>query len=340
MLFASVILFFIAIFLLAAITVAFAWMAFLRRREEQANVELELAPAEGEDAEYEFDPEQAERAASLLARQSLDSSLFRTDRLSSVKFWNNLLERFDFIEILRTHIEQAALPWSVGSVTLAMLLFGTTVLLAFAHSQPILGLLGGFGVGSIPYMIVRAKRAKRFDKFREGFPDTLDSLARALRAGYSLSSAVETVTAEANPIVAAEFRRLHAEMNLGMGWGLALENFSRRMPLVEVNLFASAVVLHSKAGGKLSEAVNSLAGNMREAMGIRGEVRALAAHGKLTGVILTMLPIGISIMMMVVSPDYMATLYKHPNGPSLIASAIACLIAAHFVIRKIVNIEI
>ncbi len=142
----------------------------------------------------------------------------------------------------------------------------------------------------------------------------LDSLARALRAGYPLSAAMEMIATETVPPVSAEMRKTSAEANLGMGWPQALENLARRVPLLEVNLFISAVQLHARTGGKLSEVLGGLAENMRESMALQGEVRALAAHGKLTGVILTILPIGIAIMMMIVSPGYMQVLFDHPYG--------------------------
>ena len=98
--------------------------------------------------------------------------------------------------------------------------------------------------------------------------------------------------------------------------------------------------LHARTGGKLSEALNGLAEIMRESNALQGEVKALAAYGKLTGVILTILPIGIAVMMLVVSPGYMQVLFNHPVGKNLIVIAIGCLILAHFVIRKIVDIKV
>jgi tight adherence protein B len=110
--------------------------------------------------------------------------------------------------------------------------------------------------------------------------------------------------------------------------------------LLEVNLFAAAVTLHSRTGGKLSEVMAGLAENMREAAALQGEVRALSAHGKLTGLILTILPVGICVLMLTVSPGYMQLLLDHPNGKALIAAAVGCLVLAHFVIRKLVDIKI
>jgi tight adherence protein B len=125
-----------------------------------------------------------------------------------------------------------------------------------------------------------------------------------------------------------------------MGWPQALEDLGRRVPLLEVNLFIAAVQLHSRTGGKLSEVLSGLAENMREGISLQGEVRSLAAHGKLTGIILTVLPIGIAIMMLIVSPGYMQTLFNHPYGKNLITAAVVCLVLAQLIIRKIVDIKV
>jgi tight adherence protein B len=318
---ASLVTFFIFIFLLATITVAIAWMAFLKRQAEAS----EAGDATGEAA----------------SRVEEDSPLFRSERLSTLNFWDSLLTRFDFIEILKTRLSEAELDWSVGRVTLAMLLSATIAFLLFWKFLPMwAAVLIAAAVAFAPYGYILRLRGRRFERFREGFPDVLDSLARALRAGYPLSAAMDTVAAESSPTVAREIRKTSTEANLGMGWSRALENMGRRLPLLEVNLFSAAVQLHSRTGGKLGEVMASLAENMRESQSLRGEVRALAAHGKLTGVILTVLPIGIATIMMFVSPDYMMILWNHPWGKNLIAIAIGCLVLAHFVIRKIVDIQI
>ena len=274
-------------------------------------------------------------------RWTRNLSLIRTDRLSTLNFWDSLLARFDFIEILKARIAQADLDWSVGRVTLAMLLSGTVAALLLAKFVGIwAAITGAVLVAYAPYGFVLFRRNQRFQKFRENFPDVLDSLARALRAGYPLSASMEMIATETVPPVSVEMRKTSAEANLGMGWPQALENLARRMPLLEVNLFISAVQLHARTGGRLSEVLGGLAENMREAIALQGEVRALAAYGKLTGVILTILPIGIAIMMLIVSPGYMQVLFDHPNGKSLITAAVVCLVLAHLVIRKIVDIKV
>lgn len=326
MLILSILVFFVAIFLLCSIAVTVAWMGFLKTTAEESDAARR-------------DMEASETAPA--ADSDSGSGLFRTERLSTLNFWDSVLARFDFIGILQERLAQAELNWSVGRVTLGMLFAGTVTLIILLKFVAVwAALMGAVVVGLAPYGYILRQRNKRFLKFRENFPDVLDSLARALRAGYPLSASMEMISSETMPPVSVEMRKTAAEANLGMGWPRALENLGRRMPLLEVNLFSAAVQLHSRTGGKLSEVLSSLAENMRESISLQGEVRALAAHGKLTGVILTILPIAIAGMMLWVSPGYMQVLYNHPYGKNLITAAVVCLILAHFVIRKIVDIKV
>ncbi|MGA3189469.1 MAG: type II secretion system F family protein [Bryobacteraceae bacterium] len=318
MLIVSILAFFVLTFLLASIVVAISWMAFLKTRAEETEAE------QGE-----------------LSAADESGPLIRTERLSTINFWDNVLARFDFMEILRIRIAQADLDWSVGRVTIAMALAGA---IAFVIFYRFLGFWPAAAASILaaiaPYGYILHLRNKRFRKFAENFPDVLDSLSRALRAGYPLSASMDMIAGETVPPVSTEMRKTAAEANLGVGWTRALENLGQRVPLLEVNLFISAVALHSRTGGKLSDVMSGLAENMRESIALQGEIRSLAAHGKLTGLILTILPIVIALMMMYVSPGYMEVLYHHPYGKNLITAAVVCLILAHFVIRKIVDIKV
>jgi tight adherence protein B len=317
MLIVSIFLFFVLTFLLASIVVAIAWMAFLKTRAEESEAEMgEMGADEGR-------------------------PLILTQRLSTINFWDNVLARFDFMEILKTRIAQADLNWSVGRVTIAMALAAAVTFLILFRLLGFWPAAAGAVLAAIaPYTYILHLRNKRFLKFSENFPDVLDSLSRALRAGYPLSASMDMIAAETVAPVSTEMRKTAAEANLGVGWNRALENLGQRVPLLEVNLFISAVELHSRTGGKLSDVMSNLAENMRESIALQGEIRSLAAHGKLTGLILTILPIVIALMMMYVSPGYMQVLYNHPYGKNLITAAVVCLILAHFVIRKIVDIKV
>jgi len=287
----------------------------------------------------------ADAVAEDISEHLFDESpqLLKDESLSTISPWARLLERSDFVRIMHRHLLQAGLTWSVGRVTLLMLLTSSVALGIAMQFDWIPGwadLLIAVGVAAVPYLYILHCRAKRFRQFEENFPDALDSLARSLRAGHPFPAAMDILADECEQPVAAEMHRTAVEGNLGTSWDQALNNLAERMPLLEVNMFASAVQLQNRTGGKLNEVLGKLAENMRESVALKGEVRALAAHGKLTGAVLTVLPIAIAVVMIMVNPSYLAILFTHPYGKYLIAAAVACLIVAHFVIRRIVDIKI
>ncbi|MGI8743484.1 MAG: type II secretion system F family protein [Bryobacteraceae bacterium] len=310
---------FLVTFLMAGLAVLVAWLTLHRGKQP-----LEVLLAETLD-------------------QASGPQLFKEHSISTIGVWDSLLQRFDFSDMLQRRLEQAGVSWSVGRFTLLMLLCGTAGFAFVLHWNwaPLwLALLCGFMLTGLPYFYILKKRAKRFFKFEEAFPDALDSLARALRAGHPLSAGMEILANESTPPVSTELRKVAIEGNLGMSWEVALQNLSRRMPLLEVNMFVSAIQLQSRTGGKLNEVLSNLSETMRASTALKGEVRALAAHGKLTGIVLTALPLVIAAIMLVVNPGYLAILLQHPTGKYLIVAAIACLIAGHFVIRRLVDIRI
>jgi tight adherence protein B len=195
------------------------------------------------------------------------------------------------------------------------------------------------GVSLLPYAYVRRRRRKRLEAIEEALPDAMDFLARSLRAGHPFSTALEMLGAEKMPPLAAEIRKTTEERKLGMSWGDAFENLCRRIPLQEMSVFSAAVQLQSRTGGKLSEVLVKIAENMREVSALRGEVRSLSAQGRMTGLILTLLPVFIVVIMSMVNPGYLGILLAHPRGKDLIAAAIGCLILAQVIIRRMVAIR-
>jgi len=279
-------------------------------------------------------PEQAPASA---------SPLLRENQLSSISIWAMALQHLDVAEKLRQDIARAGLSWSVGRVTLLMLLGASSVgaITARGSWMPpwmvgLLAVAAGFG----PWSWVRWRGSKRLRSFEEQFPDALDSLARAMRAGHPFAAALEATAAEAQEPVAGELVKLCAEGRLATSWNDALSSFAARVPLLEVNMFVAAVGLHLRTGGRLTQLIEQLGENMREAVALRGEVRAAAAHGKLTGAILTALPIAIGVAMMAVNPTYVAVLIAWPWGKDLLWGAAASLVLAHIVIRKLVDIRV
>ena len=269
--------------------------------------------------------------------------LLKNETLSTISPWAKLLERSDLVRIIHRHLLQSGLSWSVGRITLLMLLTGSVASAIAMQFDWIPGLgvmLIGAGVAALPYLYILGKRARRLRRFEESFPDALDSLARSMRAGHPFAAGMEIIADECEPPVSTEMRQTAAEGNLGTSWEVALANLGERMPLLEVSMFASAIQLQNRTGGKLNEVLAKMAEDMRDATALKGEVRSLAAYGKMTGAVLTILPIVISGIMMVVNPSYMAVLIYHPYGKYLITGALCCLLLAHFVIRRIVDIRL
>ena len=285
--------------------------------------------------------QQKERREQSKIEQAL--GILKSEELSSISLWHDLLARFDFVDFLGNRLAQADLAWSVGRVTMAMLLLGTVALVIVWGVSWIPAWFGLILIPAgvlTPYLCIDMLRNRRFNKFREIFPDALDSFARALRAGSPVAGGLDLMAEEADPPVSAEMRKTFVEVNLGVSWDRALENLAKRVPLQEVNLFVTALQIHSRTGGKLGEVMTRLSEYMREQNSLQGEVRAVAAHGKLTGLILTLLPMGIAFMMFLVAPDYILTLFDHPWGKHMIAAAALCLVLAHLIIGRIVKVEV
>ncbi len=280
-----------------------------------------------------------------LSEHLLDDAprLLKEETLSTISPWALLLEKSDFVRIMQRHLLQAGLTWSVGRMTLLMLLGASVALgisMQFEWIPGWAGIASAVAVGALPYLYILRCRARRFRRFEESFPDALDSLARSLRAGHPFAAAMDILASECEEPVAGEIHQTAVEGNLGTSWEHALSNLSERVPLLEVNMFASAVLLQNRTGGKLHEVLGTLAENMRESVSLKGEVQALAAHGKMSGAVLAGLPLGIAAIMLVVNPGYLAVLIHHPYGKDLIAAAVICLLVARLVIRRIVDIRI
>ncbi|MBI2685369.1 MAG: type II secretion system F family protein [Acidobacteria bacterium] len=315
-------LFFITTFLAAATAVliaAFVQSRLRARHDAQPEISFAL-PDEGEEPVLLNDPKH-----------------------SSISVLELILERLNVIQHLRRLLDDAGSRWSVGRVAATMLLLGSigAALVMDIRWLPPGSSVAAFAAGaSIPYIYLFKLRQRRMEQFEVQFPDALESLARAMRAGHPLQGAIETLAADMRAPLGPEFRRIRDERRLGMPWKATLEKFSDRVPILEVRLFAAAALISARSGGKFTEVLESLAETVREGVSLRGEIRAVSAHGRMTGAILTILPFGIAVMLYLTSPDYLLTLVDHPFGPTMIGAAIAFVVAGHFVIRYIVRIRV
>jgi len=197
-----------------------------------------------------------------------------------------------------------------------------------------------FLLGGAPFFYVRFKRSRRLAAFEEQLPEALDFLARSMRAGHAFSISLEMLGSESPDPIGQEFRALFAEQNLGAPIEVALENFSKRVPLLDVRLFVSSVLLQRQTGGNLSEVLSRLAYLIRERFRLRGQVKAASAHGRLTSRVLTALPIVMIFALNLVAPGYLGEMAKDPDGRWLIAGAIMAQIIGYLIMRRITDIKV
>ncbi len=271
------------------------------------------------------------------------SALLDGSQLSTIRIWAALLERFSQVERLRQLIAQAGVPWRVGRTTLVML-FGAASAGLFLAETALLPAWARWALtllaAAAPVLYLRARRARRFALFAEQFPEALDSLSRALKAGYPLAQAMELLAMEQPEPLAGEMRRTRDEWKLGIPWDQALDHLAARIPLSEVALFCAAVKMQNRYGGRLNDVLTRLAETMREHAALEGEVRSVSAHSRLTGAVLTAVPVAMALLLFWVNPEQMAILLRRPEGRAMLAGAVLANITAHFVIRRMAQIRL
>ncbi len=256
-----------------------------------------------------------------------------------------LVSRFNFARKMEAQIQQAGLTMSLNTLLIQMLvamvlgaLIGTKLhLLMFAGPSVLLLAAAGF---MLPYFIVLKKKTKRLGAFEEQFPEALDFLSRAMRAGHAFSMALEMLSEESPQPLGGEFRKVFNEHNLGLPIETALTNLAERVPLIDVKFFVSAVLLQRETGGNLAEILTKLACVIRERFKVKGAVKTASAHGRITGSILTLMPVALMFGLMLVAPTYLTGMADDPDGRVIIAVVIVLILIGHLVVRKIVNIKV
>lgn len=265
--------------------------------------------------------------------------------LEGANWLKEFVSRFNYFRQMEANIQQAGLNWQVNAVLLAMVglsIPGALLGMKFeVLMNPILSALAGAAVlGSLPNFYLKRCRTKRMAAFEEHFPEALDFLSRAMRAGHAFSISLEMLADESPDPLNVEFRKVFNEQNLGLPLDVALKNLAARVPLVDVSFFVSAVLLQKETGGNLAEILTKLAYVIRERFKLKGQVRAAAAHGKVTGTILTLMPVFLTGALLVVAPGYLQGMAADPDGKYLIGGSILGMLLGHFTIRKIVDIRV
>ncbi len=252
-----------------------------------------------------------------------------------------ILASLHFSQHAQEQIQQAGLNWSAQKLMTAMALLAVPgFILGTMIMGALIGLLSAVVFALLPYLYVKQKRKKRLEKLEEQFPEALDFLARSMRAGHAFSISLEMLGEEMADPIGQEFRALFNEQNLGAPLDIALGNFSRRVPLLDIRFFTSSVLLQKQTGGNLSEILSRLAYVIRERFRLKGQVKAASAHGRLTATILTVLPVATMLGLLVVAPGYLQGMAADPDGKWMIGGAIGAQILGNFFIKKIINIKV
>src|SRR6476661_7321580 len=268
-------------------------------------------------------------------------ALLRDEVMSKIPALDNLLRRSSKISSLQTLLEQADVKSRAGNVLLLCLLSGAGLgLIVLLFGFPQFALVGLFLGAFLPYSYANYKRAKRFQKFEELFPEAIDTLARAVRAGHAFTTALELIASEIAEPVASEFRKLYEEQKFGLPVRDALINLTERMPLVDVKFFVTAVMLQRETGGNLAEILDNLSYVIRERFKIMRQVRVHTAQGRMTMMLLMGLPPIIVVTMHVLNPTFVQPLFDDPIGHLLIVVGITLQTVGYFVIRRIIQIQV
>lgn len=269
-------------------------------------------------------------------------ALLRDEQLSEIPALDTLLRRSARIADMQKMLAQAGVPLRAGNFLGFSALAGiAATLIAYFLSKRVevawFALLVGF---VLPYAYVSFKRSKRFEKFEELFPEAIDTLARAVRAGHAFTTALEMITNEVAEPISGEFRQLYEEQKFGMPVRDALMNLTERVPLVDVKFFVTAVMLQRETGGNLAEILDNLSYVIRERFKIQRQVRVYTAQGRLTMALLMGMPPIIVVVMLVLNPAFIHPLFADPIGHTLLVAGIALQTVGYFVIRKIIRIQV
>ena len=266
-----------------------------------------------------------------------DKAVNKRDAVAQLVLGSNLTEK------LRSYIEQAGLDWDPARTVYLSLLLALLGFNLFWYMIPrgqVIAFIGVIAGAGAPFLYLYQKRKARLMKFEAQFPDALEFVSRAMRSGHAFSVSLEMLHKEYSAPLADEFRRTFDEQNLGLPLEVALERLGTRVPLLDVHFFVSAVLLQKRTGGNLASLLDNLAYLIRERFKLRGRIRAVSAHGRISGLVLSMIPLTVGVLMFYTNPSYILFFFDDPDGKVMLAVCIVLQFLGFITIRKIVNLGI
>jgi tight adherence protein B len=263
-------------------------------------------------------------------------------RLSDIPAMDRFLQRATSVSLpLERLIARAGFSFTVGKLVLASGCAGAGTFCAvflLSHLWWIAvatGVLAAYG----PFAWLKFKAGRRLLQFEEQFPEAIDLIGRALRAGHAFTTGLAMVAEEAAEPTKGEFRVLYDQQNFGMPLPQAMREFAERIPLLDARFFVTAVLTQREAGGNLAEVLDNLATVIRERFRVKRQVRVATAHARITGWVLVLLPVGLAAAMLVAFPGHLDLLTKDPLGTYMVMAGITLQVIGTLAIRKLVNIE-
>jgi tight adherence protein B len=242
---------------------------------------------------------------------------------------------------LRRLLDRSGLELTVGTLVLLMGSAGIAAyLLTVTLSHlPLAAVVVGVFCAYIPLWFVNHMAKRRVTKFEEQFPEAIDLLSRALRAGHAFTTGLSMVADEMPEPVGTEFRLAYDRQNFGMPMAEALRSLGDRVPLLDARFFVTAVLTQREAGGNLSEVLDNLATVIRERFKVKRQVRVITAHARITGWVLALLPPSLGVVLTVLSPQHMSLLWTDPTGIKMVVVALILQVVGTLIIRKMVDVE-
>jgi tight adherence protein B len=239
-------------------------------------------------------------------------------------------------------IEQSGVQISLSA--LLLLALGSAVVFGFIAATALRMMIGWVGGGligfAIPFIFLRVKRTRRLRAFEEAFPEALDLISRALKAGHAFATGLKMVADEMPEPIGPEFRKTFDEQNFGLPLKDALANLTVRIPLLDVRFFSTAVLIQRETGGNLAEILENLGHVVRERFKILRQVRVYTAHGRLTGYVLLALPAFLAVALAFINPEHMQLLFTEKMGHMMLGATVIMQTVGYFWIKQVVKIEV
>jgi tight adherence protein B len=274
--------------------------------------------------------------------EDIEVILARNELMSEIPLVNRSLVRIQAALQLKRMLDQADLHITPSRLIMFSGMAGLLGAMAVAMiSISILAMAGaGLFAASLPFVHVWWKRKKRFDAFLENLPDALDLMSRSLSAGHAFPEALHMVSTEMPEPIATEFRKTYEEQNLGLSLKLAMENLTDRIPLLDLKMCVTAVMIQRETGGNLAEILEKVAYTIRERFRIMGDLKTLTTSSRMSAWLLCALPIFVTFVITAMNPEYMSILWKDHRGHYLIAAALFLQLTGMLIVRKILDIKI